>query len=77
MKPTSAPPGRDVKGALIKTAATLPHLIIASLLWIVCIAALPPMIGVGLAALGAPVLGLLAVGVAEDLAVLRDLALNF
>ena len=69
MKPTSAPPGRDVKGALIKTAATLPHLIIASLLWIVCIAALPPMIGVGLAALGAPVLGLLAVGVAEDLAV--------
>jgi len=52
MKPTSAPPGRDVKGALIKTAAALPHLIIASLLWLVFIAALPPTIGVGVTVLG-------------------------
>ena len=27
MKPTSAPPGRDAKGALIKTAAALPQII--------------------------------------------------
>jgi hypothetical protein len=69
MKPTSAPPGRDVKGALIKTAAALPHLIIASLLWLVFIAALPPTIGEGVTVLGASVLVLLAVGVAEGLAV--------
>jgi hypothetical protein len=69
MKPTSAPPGRDVKGALIKTAAALPHLIIASLLWLVFIAALPPTIGVAVTVLGASVLVLLAVGVAEGLAV--------
>jgi hypothetical protein len=69
MKPTSAPAGRDVKGALIKTAAALPHLIIASLLWLVFIAALPPTIGVGVTVLGAFVLVLLAVGVAEGLAV--------
>jgi hypothetical protein len=59
MKPTSAPPGRDVKEALIKTAAALPHLIIASLLWLVFIAALPPTIGVGVTVLGASVLVLL------------------
>ena len=59
MKPTSAPPGRDVKGALIKTAAALPHLMIASLLWLVFIAALPPTIGVGVTVLGAYVLVLL------------------
>jgi hypothetical protein len=69
MKPTSAPPGRDVKGALIKTAAALPHLIIASLLWLVLIAALPPTIGVGVTVLGASLLVLLALGVAEGLAV--------
>jgi len=59
MKATSAPPGRDVKGAVIKTAAALPHLIIASLLWLVFIAALPPTIGVGVTVLGAFVLVLL------------------
>ena len=69
MKPTSAPPGRDVKGALIKTAAALPHLIIASLLWLVFIAALPPTLEVGVTVLGASVLVLLAVGVDEGLAV--------
>jgi len=69
MKPSSAPPGRDVKGALIKTAAALPHLMIASLLWLVFITALPSTIGVGVAVLGAFVLVLLAVGVAEGLAV--------
>jgi hypothetical protein len=69
MRPTSAPPGRDVKGALIKTAAALPHLIIASLLWLVFLAALPPTIGVGVTVLGASVLALLALGVAEGLAV--------
>jgi hypothetical protein len=67
MKPFSAP--RDVKGALIKTAAALPHLIIASLLWLVFLAALPPTIGVGITVLGASVLVLLAAGVAEGLAV--------
>jgi len=50
---------RDVKGALIKTAAALPHLIIASLLWLVPIAALPSTIGLGVAVLGAFVLVLL------------------
>jgi hypothetical protein len=59
MKPTSAPAGRDIKGALIKTAAALPHLIIASLLWLVFIAALPPTIGVDVNVLGAFVLVLL------------------
>ena len=59
MKLTSAPPGRDVKGAVLKTAAALPHLIIASLLWLVFIAALPPTIGVGVTVLGAFVLVLL------------------
>jgi hypothetical protein len=59
MKPTSARAGRDVKGALIKTAAALPQLIIASLLWLVFIAALPPTIGEGVTALGASVLVLL------------------
>jgi hypothetical protein len=59
MKPISDPPGRDVKGALTKTAAALPHLIIASLLWLVFIAALPPTLGVGVTALGAFVLVLL------------------
>lgn len=59
MKPASPPPGRDVKGALIKTAAALPHLMIASLLWLVFIAALPSTIGVGVAVLGASVLVLL------------------
>ena len=68
-KPTSAPPGRDVKGALIKTAAALPHLIIASLLWLVFIAALPPTLEVGVTVLGASALVLLAVGVAEGPAV--------
>jgi hypothetical protein len=60
---------RDVKGALIKTGAALPHLMIASLLWLVFIAALPRTIGVGVTVLGAFVLVLLAVGVAEGLAV--------
>jgi hypothetical protein len=69
MKLTSAPPGRDVKGAVIKTAAALPHLIIASLLWLVFIAALPPTLGVGVTVLGASVLASLAVGVAEGPAV--------
>jgi hypothetical protein len=69
LKPTSAPRGRDVKGALIKTAAALPHLIIASLLWLVLIAALPPTIGEGVTALGASLLALLVGGVAEGLAV--------
>ena len=69
IKPNSAPPGQDLKGALIKTAAALPHLIIASLLWLVLIAALPRTIGVGVTVLGASVLILLAVGVAESLAV--------
>jgi hypothetical protein len=59
MKPTSAPPAGDVKGALIKTAAALPHLIIASLLWLVFIAALPSTIGVGVTVLGGSVLVLL------------------
>jgi len=68
-KPTSDPPGREVKGALIKTAAALPHLIIASLLWLVFIAVLPPTLGVGVILLGASVLVLLALGVAEGLAV--------
>ena len=58
MKPTSARAGRDVKGALIKTAAAL-HLLIAGLLWLVFIAALPPTIGVGVTVLGASVLVLL------------------
>jgi hypothetical protein len=69
MKPTSASQGRDVKGALIKTAAALPQLIIASLLWLVFIATLPPTIGVGVTVLGASVLVLLAVGLAEGFAV--------
>ena len=69
MKPTSARAGRDVKGALIKTATALPHLLIAGLLWLVFIAALPPTIGVGVTVLGAFVLVLLAAGVAEGLAV--------
>jgi hypothetical protein len=69
MKPTSAPSLRDVKGALIKTAATLPHLIIASLLWLVFIAALPSTLRVGVTVLGASVLALLAAGVGEGLAV--------
>ena len=59
MKPTSARAGRDVKGALIKTAAALPQLIIASLLWLVFIAALPQTIGEGVTALCASVLVLL------------------
>ena len=59
MKPTSAPPAGDVKGALIRTAAALPHLMIASLLWLVFIAALPSTIGVGVTVLGAYVLVLL------------------
>jgi hypothetical protein len=46
-----------------------PHLIIASLLWLVFIAALPPTIGEGVTVLGASVLVLLAMGVAEGLAV--------
>ena len=41
VKLTSAPPGRDAKGALIKTATALHHRIIASPLWLVFIAALP------------------------------------
>lgn len=68
-KPTSDPPGREVNGALIKTAAALPHLIIASLLWLVFIAVLPPTLGGGVILLGASVLVLLALGVAEGLAV--------
>jgi hypothetical protein len=55
LKPTSARAGRDVKGALIMTAAALPHFMIASLLWLVFIAALPPTIGVGITVLGASV----------------------
>jgi hypothetical protein len=55
-KPTSPKPGRDVKGSLIKTAAALPHLIIAGLLWLVLTAALPPPIGEGVTVLGAFVL---------------------
>ena len=69
MKPTSDPAGRDVTGALMKTAATLPHLIIASLLWLVFLTALPPTLGAGVTVLVAFVLVLLAVGVAEGLAV--------
>jgi len=69
MKPTGVPRGWDVKGALIKTAAALPHLIIAGLLWLVFIAALPATTGVVVTAFVAFVLVLLAVGVAEGLAV--------
>jgi hypothetical protein len=59
VKPTSARAGRDFKGALIRTAAALPHVMIASLLWFVIIAALPPTLGVGVTVLGASVLVLL------------------
>jgi hypothetical protein len=44
-------------------------MVIASLLWLVFIAALPPTIGVGVTVLGASVQLLLALGVAEGLAV--------
>lgn len=53
----------------MKTAAALPHLIIASLLWLVFITALPPTIGVGVTVLGVSSLVLLVVGVAEGPAV--------
>lgn len=69
MRTTSSPAERDVTGALLKTAATLPHLIIASLFWLVFIDALPPTIGAGVTVLGASVLVLLAVGLLEGPAV--------
>ena len=53
----------------MKTAAALPHLIIASLLWLVFIAALPPTIGAGVTVVGVSSLVLLAVGFAEGPAV--------
>jgi len=50
---------------VIKTAAALPHRIVASLLWLVITATLPWMTGLDVTVFGGSLLVLLALGVAE------------
>ncbi len=54
---------------LLKAAVVLPDAIISSLLWLVIIAALPPVVGFGVTVAGLAVAAVLAAGLGEDLTV--------
>ena len=54
---------------LLKAAVVLPDVAIASLLWLVIIAALPPAVGLGVTVTGLAVAAVLAAGHGEDLTV--------
>lgn len=62
-------PRPPINGLLIKAAIVIPDLIISSLLWLVIIAALPPLGGVALMTVGLTFGALIASGVGEDAAV--------
>lgn len=69
MRPATVSALRDPRGALLKAAVVVPHLIIAALIWLVILAALPSAIAWTVVVGGSVTLALLAVGVAEGLAV--------
>lgn len=63
---TTTPPRSKAFGLLLKAAVVIPDLIIASLLWLVIIALLPPTIGFMVAALGITLAALITAGIGED-----------
>ena len=66
---TTHRPRPATSGLLLKAAVVVPDVIISSLLWLVIIAALPPVVGLGLTAAGVIIGVLLAAGLGEDTAV--------
>ncbi|MBK8462835.1 MAG: hypothetical protein IPL36_07345 [Nigerium sp.] len=71
MKDQIAPrrPQQATSGLLLKAAVVIPDVIISSLLWLVMVAALPPIVGLALTVLGLVIGPLLAAGLGEDTAV--------
>ena len=66
---TTVPPRANALGVLLKAAVVIPDLIIASLLWLVIIALLPPVAGFVLTVGGLIFAMVLAAGLGEDLTV--------
>ena len=66
---TTVPPRANALGVLLKAAVVIPDLIIASLLWLVIIALLPPVAGFVLTVGGLIFAAVLAAGLGEDLTV--------
>ena len=66
---TTVPPRANALGVLLKAAVVIPDLIIASLLWLVIIALLPPVAGFALTVGGLIFAMVLAAGLGEDLTV--------
>ncbi len=66
---TTVPPRANALGVLLKAAVVIPDLIIASLLWLVIIALLPPVAGFVLTVGGLIFSAVLAAGLGEDLTV--------
>lgn len=66
---TTIPARARWKGPLLKAAVVIPDLIIASLLWLVIIALLPPVAGFMLTVGGLILAMVLAAGLGEDLTV--------
>ena len=66
---TTTPPRANALGLLLKAAVVIPDLIIASLLWLVIIALLPPVAGFVLTVGGLILAVVLAAGLGEDLTV--------
>lgn len=63
---TDSQPRLALRGRWLKAAVVVPDVIIASLLWLVVIAALPPSAGFGLIAVGLAFGAVLAAGLGED-----------
>lgn len=66
---TTCRPRQAASGLLLKAAVVVPDVIISSLLWLVVIAALPPVVGFALTVLDLVIGALLATGLCEDIAV--------
>lgn len=66
---SSKRPRPAASGLLLKAAVVVPDVIISSLLWLVIIAALPPIVGFALTLVGLVIGALLAAGLGEDAAV--------
>lgn len=66
---TTRRPRQAASGLLLKAAVVIPDVIISSLLWLVIMAALPPVVGLSLTVLGLVIGALLAAGLCEDIAV--------
>ena len=63
---TTHRPRPAASGLLLKAAVVVPDVIISSLLWLVIVAALPPVVGFALTVVGVVIGALLAAGLGED-----------